>query len=177
MQGKNQTTRYGDLLVPSHFPDPDPAGVGQGLNEFSLIAGGGPQSFAALAVTTIFVDTPTIYVASRVKTIFIQTFGTITFTSGQVTIQLYAGRTQSAAVRTGALTQINTGGHADEGLVGTPFNFGPAATTTLANQGWWITPQEIPQLQWALGWVGIEFKFPSAPTQGSIAAAIYAQAA
>lgn len=184
MIGKNPLTLFMHSQVPSSYPDPDPNGVGQGLNEFALLGGGGPQGFAGVAVAGfIITDTPTTFMSTRIKSIYVQTFGGITWVgAGQSVIRVYSGRTQSASVRQHATaSQLNTGGHADEGYAGTAVtayqaNFG-ASGTTLPNQGWWFTPQDIPALQWPLGYIGVEIAFFAAPSVGSIAVAIYGQAA
>lgn len=184
MIGKNPTTRLADQLIPSPYPDTDPAGSGQGFNEISLMGGDGPQGFTALSVATFAItDTATIYIPTRVKSIYIQTFNSIAWVgAGQSVVRLYSGRTRQATVRQHATaSQLNVGHPADEGYAGAApaayqANFG-ASGTGLPNQGWWFTAADIPALQWPLAYVGVEIAFFAAPTVGSVAVAIYGQAA
>lgn len=184
MIGKNPLTLFQHSQVPSAYPDPDPAGIGQGLNEFALAGGGGPQGFTGASVIgNIFWTSPSIYMPTRIKAIYVQTFGTITWIGSGVTLlNIYAGRTQQTNIRSGATSQVNTGstagveGYAGAATTAYQSNFG-AAGLTLANKGWWFTPQDIPALQWPLGYVGVEIQFFAAPSAGSIAVAVYGQAA
>lgn len=149
-----------------------PAGTGVaatdfGANEFCLIN-------STLSPATVFIDTVSIYVPARIKTLMVITAGTITWAgAGQATIQLFSSRTAKAQ-RTGATTQI-TG--ADEVVLGSAANWGGGAATTLANQAWFFSPTQLAELQWVYPYLGVEFHFPAAPSQGSITvAALYAAA-
>ncbi len=135
----------------------------------TLTAAGEPQEIAlqpapALTGGGAATDYPCVAVPSgRFKTVALVVTTPITWTSaGQVTAQLYAGRTAASA------------SDANHPLRGAPVNVGPSGTTLLAGT-YLLTQQDIADLQSYLPCVGVRLVFPSAPTAG--AASVYVDVA
>jgi len=132
----------------------------------TLTAAGEPQEIALAPAPALVASTdyPCVAVPSgRFKTVALVVTTPITWTTaGQVTAQLYAGRTASVT------------SDAHHPLRGLPVNVGPSGTT-LAAGTYLLTQQDIADLQSYLPAVGVRLVFPSAPTAG--AAAVYVDVA
>jgi hypothetical protein len=171
----NPAARIADLTLPANSPD---GAVPRGYQDEQLALGsyvspGGDGSITPVAVTgTVFQTTNTIAVPSTKRSILIGIPTAITFAvAQQITATLIAGRRFRAAVAGAAEQMPDAATETDK--VGAPFNVGASATST-GPRWFWITPQEIPQLQWPLEWVGVELSLPVGPTGGTIYVAFVA---
>ncbi len=124
----------------------------------TLTAAGEPQEITLAPTPALLANTdyPCVAVPSgRFKTVALVVTTPITWTSvGQVTAQLYAGRTAASA------------SDANHPLRGAPVNVGPSGTT-LAAGTYLLTQQDIADLQSYLPAVGVRLVFPSAPSAGA----------
>ncbi len=164
--------RLADLELPLRQFDPSQAS--QPNNEQLLfgILNAANGVLTGTNVTTVAIDTATAFPMGRSKSILIIPSGTVTFTSGTPTAQLIAARTPKGLF-TGASSQVTAANYPDGNLLGPKVNLLSVAGTTLPNLGIWITPQEIPQLAFDTGHVGLEILFPAAPSQGALAVVLY----
>jgi hypothetical protein len=125
--------------------------------------GGGTGTVTPFTPTVQFLDSATIALPSRIKTILIVVTTAFTL-AAQAKVQLTSSR-KAAAQAVGATTSYpdipNEGG-----TVGAAANWG-AATNPVAG-AYWITPSEIPQLQWPMEYCGVEINFGAAPAAGAL---------
>lgn len=178
----HRLSRLADVEVAPSLPDAGPGPVGavsRGWQHEFLALGSYQQApsatdgtVTAVGVTgTVFQTTNTIHVPGRIRTVLIGIPTSITFAAAQqITATLISGRQQRTAVAGAAEQMPDAATETDK--VGAAFNVGTSSAAT--GQRWfWITPQEIPQLQWPLGWVGLEINMPVGPTAGALYVAFY----
>lgn len=117
-------------------------------------------------LSSIFIDTATTNLPSRIKSIVIIVTTNLTWTTaGQATMRVIGSRSPQAAA--GGATSPTANNQAVAQLTGSA-NFGGAGATSIASAMYIFTPQDLAQLQWWTPCCGIEFQFPSALTGGAM---------
>lgn len=135
-------------------------------NNAVQIVGAAGATFVA-PLTVVF-DTQNVLALGRVKSVIIVVTTAILHAAGQATIRPYGGL-QFFAGGSGAASQLPANGNNnDQALLGSAAtNLGAAAATSLPIGMYIFTPTEIPQLQWEIPWIGLEFNWSAAVTAGA----------
>lgn len=161
-----QYNRLSDSDVPNAFQDQSGRGA---QSEQLILTSGNFHSDGTVDYFTpssIFVDTATVWVPSRFRTLLIVIGTAVTFAGAQqIKVQLVSTR-KAVATRSGA-TSAYPDGPNEGNVLGSAVNLGPNAAS-IPPGAYFFTPQELPQLQWPLEYVGAEINFVAVPTGGLV---------